>query len=124
MRGSKQDEFPAADSADAILAESNQQIAHSALSEALQRPDAWDVADGAMDLGIGIAALFGGVYGVKVARFLKEARTKSKALREIIEGNELFKSEHADSAPAFKQAHKDQSPQTRRLVTEVKTNIS
>lgn len=118
------DEYPGADSAEAILAESNQQLAHSALAEARQRPDVWDVADGAIDLGIGIAALFGGVYGVRVARFLKEARAKSKALREIIAGNELFKREHTDSTQAFKSAHKDQSPQTRQLVTQVKTNIS
>jgi len=52
------DEYPGADSAEAILAESNQQLAHSALAEARQRPDVWDVADGAIDLGIGIAALF------------------------------------------------------------------
>jgi hypothetical protein len=113
-------EFPAADTVEAILAESNQQLAHSALAEARQRPDAWDVADGVMDLGIGIAALFGGVYGVKVARFLKDARAKSKALREIIIGNELFKREHTDSAQAFKEAHKDQSSQTRQLVTQIK----
>ena len=114
------EEFPAADTVDAILAGSNQQLAHFALAEARQRPDAWDVADGMIELGIGIAALFGGVYGVKAARFLKEAREKSKALREIIAGNELFKSEHADSAGAFKQAHKNQSPQTRQLVTQLK----
>ena len=113
-------EFPAADTVEAILAESNQQFAHSALTEARQRPDAWDVADGAIDLGIGVAALFGGVYGVRAARFLKDARAKSKALREIITGNELFKREHADSAQAFKAAHKDQSPQTRQLVTQMK----
>lgn len=118
------DEFPPADAAEAILAESNQQLAGLALAKARRRPDAWDVADGVMDLGIGIAALFGGVYGVKVARFLKEARVKSKALGEIITGNELFKREHADSAQDFKAAHKDQSPQTRQLVTQVKTNIS
>lgn len=113
-------EFPAADTVDAILAESNQQLAHSAFTEARQRPDAWDVADGVMDLGIGVAALFGGVYGVRAARFLKEARAKSKALREIITGNELFKREHADSTQAFKAAHKDQSPQTRQLVAQLK----
>jgi hypothetical protein len=118
------DEYPAADSAEAILAESNQQLAGVALAEARQRPEVWDVADGVMDLGIGIAALFGGVYGVRVARFLKEARTKSKALREIIEGNELFKRTCADSAGAFKEAHKDQSPQTQQLVAQIKTNIS
>jgi hypothetical protein len=114
------EEFPAADTVDAILGGSNQELAHLALAEARKRPDAWDVADGAMDLGIGIAALFGGVYGVRVARFLKEARAKSKALREIITGNELFKRENTDSATAFKDAHKDQSPQTRQLVTQMK----
>jgi len=118
------DEFPAADTADAILAESNQELAHLALAEARKRPDAWDVADGAIDLGIGVAALFGGVYGVRVARFLKEAREKSKALREIIEGNELFKREHANSAQAFKAAHKDQSPKTRQLVTQMKEGVA
>jgi hypothetical protein len=114
-------EFPPADTVDAILAESNQKLAGLALSEARQRPDVWDVADGAIDLGIGIAALFGGVYGVKVTRFLKEARVKSKALREIISGNELFKRQHADSAPAFKEAHRNQSPQTRQLVAQAKS---
>ncbi len=113
-------EFPAADTAEAILAESNQQLAGLALAEARQRPDAWDVADGVMDLGIGVAALFGGVYGVKVVRFLKGARAKSKALREIIAGNEFFKREHTDSAQAFKLAHNDQSPQTRQLVAQMK----
>ncbi len=115
------DEFPAADTVGAILGESNQQLAGLALSEARQRPDAWDVADGAIELGIGVAALFGGVYGVRAARFLNEARAKSKALREIVTGNELFKREHADSAQAFKAAHKDQSPQTRQLVTQMKS---
>jgi hypothetical protein len=114
------DEFPAADTVGAILAESNQQLAGLALAESRERPDAWEMADGAIELGIGVAALFGGVYGVRAARFLKEARAKSKALREIITGNELFKREHADSAQAFKVAHKDQSPQTRQLVTQLK----
>ena len=113
-------EFPAADTVEAILAESNQQLAGLALAEARQRPNAWDVADGVIDLGIGAAALLGGVYGVRAARFLKDARAKSKALREIITGNELFKREHTDSAQAFKVAHKDQSPQTRQLVTQMK----
>ncbi len=114
------DEFPAADTAGAILAESNQQLAGLALVEARERPDAWDVADGAIELGVGVAALFGGVYGLRAARFLKEAKTRSKALREIITGNELFKREHADSAQAFKTDHKTQSPQTRQLVTQMK----
>jgi len=113
-------QFPPADTVDAILAESNQQLAGLALAEARQRPDVWDLADGVIDLGIAVAALFGGVYGVKVARFLKEARTKSKALREIIAGNELFKRQHTNSAQAFKEAHRNQSPQTRQLVVQMK----
>jgi hypothetical protein len=115
------DEFPPADTVDAILAESNRQLAGLALAEAGQRPDVWDAVDGVIDLGIAAAALFGGVYGVKVARFLREARAKSKALREIITGNEVFKRQHADSAGAFKEAHRNQSPQTRQLVAQAKS---
>jgi len=61
-------------------------------------------------------------------RFLKEAQTKSKALKEIIEGNELFK-KYAVEVPndkpavfAFKEAHKNQSPETRQIVAETKAN--
>ena len=116
------DEFPQADSADDVLSQSTWQLADTALVQSAQRPDVFDMADSFFELGIGIAGLIGGVYGVKGVRFLKEARDKSKALREVIEGNELFKRRHTDSAEAFKQAHKGQSTQTRRLVTEIKTS--
>ena len=43
--------------------------------------DTWDIADSALELGIAVAGLFGGVYGIKVAGFLKQARGKSDALR-------------------------------------------
>ena len=112
--------FPPADTVVCILTESIQLLAGLALAEAGQRPDVWDLADGMIDLGIAAAALFGGVYGVKVARFLKEARAKSKALREIIVGNEIFKRQHTNSAQAFKEAHRNQSPQTRQLVVQMK----
>ena len=62
-------EFPPADTVDAILTESNQQLAGLALAEAGQRPDVWDLADGMIDLGIAAAALFGGVYGVRIYFF-------------------------------------------------------
>jgi hypothetical protein len=78
------------------------------------------MADGAIELGIGIAALFGGVYGVKVAGFLKKARTRSKALREIIEGNEIFKRANTDQLNSFKAAHNIQSPATRQIVAQIK----
>lgn len=113
-------EFPQADSAEEILAESNWQLAHTALQQGADRPDAWQVADSMLELGIGICALLGGVYGTRAVRFLRETRTKSKALQEIITGNELFKNQNQSSASAFKQAHQNQSSQTRQIVAQIK----
>jgi hypothetical protein len=113
-------ELPPVDTAEDILRESNWQIANTAMAESVQRPDAWQVADSALELGIGICALLGGVYGTRAVRFLKQARAKSKALQEIIDGNELFKKQNESSIAAFKQAQKLQSPQTRQIVAEVK----
>ncbi len=113
-------ELPQAESTEDILSQSNQVLVQDALSQSAERPDAWEVADSAMQLGIGICALLGGVYGTKAVRFLKDARTKSQALKEIITGNELFKSQNIAQASAFKEAHKNQSPQTRQIVAEMK----
>lgn len=113
-------ELPQADTAEQILSESSWQLGRMALVESAERPDAWQVADNALDLGIGICALLGGVYGTRAVRFLKQARTKSKALQEIIAGNEFFKKQNESSVASFKQAQKLQSPQTRQIVAEVK----
>lgn len=113
-------ELPEADTAEQILAQSNFQLAQTAISESAQRPDAWQVADSAFELAIGISALLGGVYGTRALRFFKQARAKQKALQEIITGNELFKQQHKNQADQFKQAHKGQSPQTRQIVAELK----
>jgi len=67
-----------------------------------------------------VAGIIGGAYGLRVSRFLRRAREKSNALREIIEGNELLRKTNAKTAAAFKQAHKAQSPTTRRIVSETK----
>ncbi|NLK42520.1 MAG: hypothetical protein GX298_10775 [Planctomycetes bacterium] len=95
-------------------------LARQASDDALRQPDVWAMADGVMELGIGIAGLLGGVYGLRIATFLKQARQKSDALKEIIEGNELFKRLCPSAASDFKQAHANQSPATKRLVTETK----
>lgn len=113
-------EFPPADTAEEILAQSNWQLARTALSESTDRPDGWQLADNVLELAIGISALLGGVYGTRAVQFLKQARTKSQALQEIIAGNELFKQENKEYADAFKQAQKDQSPETRQIVAELK----
>jgi hypothetical protein len=114
-------EFPQARSAEEILAESNWQLANTAVQQSGDRPDAWQVADSAMELGIGICALLGGVYGTRAVGFLKNARTKSKALQEIITGNELFKKNNQTQVAAFKQAQQNQSPETKQIVAQLKT---
>lgn len=115
-------EFPQADTTEDILTESNWQLARTAFQQGAERPDAWEVADSMLELGIGICALLGGVYGTRAVGFLRKAKTKSKALQEIIIGNEHFKKENESFASAFKQAHQNQSPQTRQIVAEMKTN--
>jgi len=113
-------EFPQTETAEDILAESNVQLARAALTESSQRPNGWEFADNALELAIGICALLGGAYGTKAVQFLRETKTKSQALKEIIAGNEIFKKQNADSVAAFKQAHQVQSPATRQIVAETK----
>ena len=115
-------EVPLADTTEDVLTESNWQLARTAFQQGAERPDAWEVADSMLELGIGICALLGGVYGTRAVGFLRQAKTKSKALQEIIIGNEHFKKENESFASAFKQAHQNQSPQTRQIVAEMKTN--
>ena len=113
-------EFPKAETAEEILAESNWQLSQTALQQSGERPDGWQVADSMLELAIGICALLGGVYGSRAVGFLKQARAKSKALQEIVAGNELFKKQHSEAVTAFKEAQKDQSVQTRQIVTQMK----
>lgn len=113
-------EVPQAETSEQILAQSNWELAETAVAESAQRPDPWQVADSLLEVGIGVSALLGGVYGTRAVRFLKDARAKSTALKEIIQGNELFKKHSADQTQAFKAAHANQSPETRQLVTAMK----
>lgn len=114
-------EYPPAETTEDILAQSTWTLAKTALAESSERPDPWQVADSLMEIGIGISALFGGVYGTRAVRFFKDARAKSQALKEIIAGNEQFKKENVAQAQAFKTAQANQSPETRQLVAQLKT---
>ena len=114
------DEFPKAETVEDILSESNFRLAQAALESSADRPDSWQVADSMMELGIGICAVLGGVGGARAVRFLREAKTKSKALQEVITGNEFFKKQNAEQTAAFKQAHSTQSAETRQLVAQMK----
>jgi len=112
-------ELPAADSAEQILAAGGA-VAESAYQQSLERPDVWQAAEGALELGIGLAGLLGGVYGARVVQFLRQAQDKSRALKEIIAGNELFKRDYPAQAEAFKASQQGQSAATRKLVAEEK----
>ena len=114
-------ELPKADTVNDVLSESNKQLAATAIAQSKQRPDAWDIADSAMELGIAIAGLFGGAGAVRVMGFLQQAKAKSNALKEIVLANEIFKKTNPDSAEAFKDAHANQSPLTKQIVTEMKS---
>ena len=113
-------EFPQAESTEEILAESNWQLARTAQVQSAERPDPWKVADSLLEVGIGISALLGGVYGTRAVRFLQDARSKSNALKEIIAGNEQFKQQNDAQTQSFKAAHANQSPKTRQLVAAMK----
>jgi hypothetical protein len=113
-------EYPPAETVEQILSASSWDAATVALAQSAERPDPWDLADTAIDVGIGLCALFGGVLGTRAVRFLHDARAKSQALREIVQGNERFKADHADQVAAFKAAQQHQSPETRQLVTAIK----
>ncbi|UCG56841.1 MAG: hypothetical protein JSU70_18485 [Phycisphaerales bacterium] len=114
------DEFPPAETVEDILAQSSWQLAETATVQSADRPDPWQVADSMLELGIGICGLLGGVYGTRAVRFLRQTKTKSQALKEIITGNELFKKQNSSQAASFKQAHANQSAPTRQIVAEVK----
>jgi hypothetical protein len=114
-------EIPQVETVQDVLNESSRQLATTAIKESGQRPDAWDIADSTLELGIALAGLFGGVYATRIAKFLQDAKAKSNALKEIVLANEIFKKTNPDSADAFKDAQRNQSPLTKQIVTEAKS---
>lgn len=112
--------LPPADDVDALLAAAPA-VAETAQTDAARRPDVWTLTDSALELGIALAGLIGGVYGVRIAGFFKTARDKSKALKEIIDNNDLFKQLYPDQVGRFKHAQQKQSPATKQLVTAVRS---
>jgi len=113
-------EYPQAETAEDLLSDNSLAITQTAISDSSQRPDVWELTDAGLELAIAISALIGGVYGTKAVAFLKEARAKSTALKEIVEGNELFKKLNTDSEQAFKEAQSNQSPETKTIVAQLK----
>ena len=115
------EELPKANTAEDVLSESNKQLAATAIKESSQRPDAWDIADSTLELGIALAGLFGGAGAIRVMSFLQQAKAKSNALKEIVLANEIFKKTNPNAAEAFKDAQRNQSALTKQLVSEAKS---
>jgi len=113
-------ELPNTDTVDELLGDDNQEITQEAQLNASQRPDPWEVADGLLELGLGLAGIVGGVYGTKAAKVIVTARQKSKALREVVNGNELFKQDNPEMSDKFKEAQSAQSTSTRKEVAVLK----
>ena len=63
-----------------ILSQGSFDLAGNALSDSHKKVDLWATADGVMEVGIALAGLLGGAYGLKVAGYLTAAKSKSKAL--------------------------------------------
>lgn len=113
-------ELPPAATNEDILSESNLTLTVAARQANLARPDPWDIADNLLEVGIAVAGLFGGALGVRAVKTFQEAREKSNALREIVQGSELFKQNNPQAAQEFKTAQASQSPATRQLVAQLK----
>lgn len=114
--------LPTASTIDEVLDEENFTIAGAAMESSFRKPDTWSVADGFIEIGIAVAGLFGGVWGLKIASVLRAAKINSNALREIILGNEVFKKTNEQMAQSFKQAHLQQSKPTRKIVAEIQNS--
>lgn len=94
----------------------------TAAQDAVQRPDPWAVADEAIGIGIAIAGIIGGGFGVRAAQGLSTLRSKSKALQDVVRGSELFKAQAGpEEIEKFKAAQRSaQSSQTAAHVSELK----
>jgi hypothetical protein len=104
----------------------------TAQTDAAKRPTIDDVAktfDGWMELGIGIAGLFGGGVGLKIAAALKSTKDKAVALKEVVQGNEEFKrwleaNGGAGTIDAFRTAQTGvQSVKTEQAVFEIRSSL-
>jgi len=93
-----------------------------ALTDAAERPDVAGTMDSMLELGLGVAALFGGAGGIKLAQNLKTMHAKAKGFTEVVTQNDIFKTIASPEEWAkFKRAFAAQTPATQKLVAGVKT---
>jgi hypothetical protein len=96
-------EFPQAETAEDVLIESNWQLARTALQQGAERPDAWEVADSMLELGIGICALLGGVYGTRAVGFLRQNFIKSTTSLLLLHSNKPTRTNHPKPAKSLRK---------------------
>ncbi len=106
---------------DVLLDERVGEIAELAYTNASAGNDYRKIADNVFEIAIGLCGLFGGAFGIKAASFITVAKNKAVALEEIITGNEKFKAANPQYSELFKKSHRQQSPITKQIVTEIKT---
>jgi len=116
-------ELPKTETIEEVLSPESETITNQAHNDAVARPDPWQITDNLLEFGIALAGVVGGVYGVKVTAGLKTAKAKSQALREVIEGNELFKlNADIETKKAFADAQgtAQETITTKQLVAAIK----
>jgi len=114
--------LPPTETVDELLSEANRKVTKDATKIAAERPDPWLLADGLLEAAIGIGGIIGGIGGAKVVKKLKTTREKTKALREVVQGNELYLRIHPDAAAEFKEVQgKVQSRTSAEAVRDVKS---
>lgn len=104
-------------------------ISAQANIEGARRPDSSDVfnaAESGLSLAAELLILFGaggaGFGGKKLLDWIALAKEKSDALKQIVQGNEIFKKAVApEVVDKFKDAQSMQSPATKSLVAELKS---
>ena len=115
------DTLPATETTTDLLNAANDAITQQALKDASKKSDWFAITDQLLAFGIALGGVVGGAAGVKTAAALKTIRDKNTALKEIVQGNELFKKQNAESVNSFKEAQQLQSQTTRELVAGLKT---
>jgi len=97
-------------------------IAPMAQYDAQQRPDAFEMADNAFELGIGVTSLLLGTGGFKLVQKLRKLRQKAKAFEQVVKNNELFKRTltQGQQETFGKCQRNEQPPEQRVLIAEVK----
>lgn len=96
----------------------------AANTDAAKRPageDVFNAVDGWLALGVSVASLFTGAGAIKATKAIQTAREKSKALREIIVGNELLQAKlkaagNLGSLDLFKASQNAAQTDSTRLI--------